>query len=234
MSSVLEQLQQDIAARLESLAYFADIPVFVLREETIQTKLDKALAGLTRKANKAGAAVSVLMPLVDVPRENPPGPQLEISVAVRVQELPLINFGASGTQKSAEDIALKVLAALHHFHLEGVCQVLTAAKDAITPSREFLPKLTYDVTVRASLPQEEPPRVLLPEISEAAMQVTLTPITPGSAIYYTLDGSFPWSGNSNAVLYSTPFTVQSGAQVRWAAYKAGMHGSDVGHAIITS
>ena len=65
--------------------------------------------------------------------------------------------------------------------------------------------------------------------------VTLTPgIVPGvppppnPVIYYTTDGSFPGSGNPNAVIYTAPFTVPNPTVVRWAEYAAGFQGSAVG------
>ncbi len=36
---------------------------------------------------------------------------------------------------------------------------------------------------------------------------TITCSTAGASIYYTTDGSFPWSGNPNATLYTAPFPI---------------------------
>ena len=49
----------------------------------------------------------------------------------------------------------------------------------------------------------------------------------GSTVYYTTDGSFPGSGNANAIQYTTPFTVTSGTIVRTAAYNGTLQGSMV-------
>jgi hypothetical protein len=77
-TSALERQQLDIAARLESLAEFATVPVTVIRPRSegealqIQTTLDQALAGLVQKGGKSGAAVIVQMPTATVPERNVP------------------------------------------------------------------------------------------------------------------------------------------------------------------
>jgi hypothetical protein len=70
---------------------------------------------------------------------------------------------------------------------------------------------------------------LAPAASAAAETVTLTDQQPGdgSAIFYTIDGSFPGAGNPNAVLYTIPFTVAGGTVVRTAAYNGNLQGSMV-------
>ena len=240
MKSELELLQDDLAARLNSLEYFSDITVKALRAykdaaghkaiADVQGLLDQALAGMIAKAGKVGAAVSVLMPAFDVPHPNLAGPQGTVLVCVRVQELPIVNQGASGTGKSAEAIALQVLAAGHQFRLQGICEVLKAAKNALTPSLEFAPRMTYDVLFEATLAMPVQARCRMPAATVQGLQVTLADQEGGASLYYSLDDTFPWAGSG--LPYTVPFTVPAGTVVRWAAYKTGKQGSDVGRVAV--
>ena len=226
MNDPIRNLQEDVAARLNSVEFFTDVPVFVVREQEIEAELNRSLGIITGKAGKIGAAVSVLMPLFDAPNPDVPGPQGAMSITIRCQENPLFNNGENGTGKSAELIALKSLTALHHFMIQGVAGTLHAARDAITPAPEYLPLITYDVRVEAKLAILIEARVALPAFDYASGNVTLT-VPVGASAYYTLDGSFP---SPNASSYVAPFPAEPGAVVRWAAYQSGLLPSDVGHA----
>jgi hypothetical protein len=148
----LNTIQDDLADRLETLPYLSDVAIFSLRPSRtdkgpqiadLQTILDNALKGLTKKNGKNGAAVSVLMPVFDVKHPNLPGPQGELVVEMLAQEIPLINNGASGTGKTCESIGIAVMQGMHHFRMEGCTENFYPDTDAFTPSLEFAPKLTY-------------------------------------------------------------------------------------------
>jgi len=231
VSDPIRQLQEDVVARLRACEFFSDLNVFLLREQTIETKINQALSVLTGKDARIGAAVSVLMPLFDVPAPNVPGPQGSMIITVRCQEHPLFNLGPNGTGKSAERIAIEALKALHHFTLQGVAGTLAASNEALSPSRDFLPLITYDVILTCKLAVPNPDRVMLPAASVAVgadggKDVTLTEVTPGTTIYYTTDLTFPDS--VNGAPYTAPINLPSGVDVRWAGYKAGLLPSDVG------
>ena len=49
--------------------------------------------------------------------------------------------------------------------------------------------------------------------------------TPGAAIYFTTDGSLPWSGNLAATLYTAPVEITEAGEFFAAAYLAGRSGS---------
>lgn len=229
--SPLESLQLDIAARLETESFLGDIPVFVMRPRlsesaaVIQSKINAALAGQTAKDGKVGAAVTVFMPVADVPEGNAPGPFLEIRCTVRIEEIPALNMGSTGTSKSAEDIAIAVLQALHHFRLGS--QTLVADRDAITPLDpldETDRRVRYNVTLSIKHPLQPVQRVPDVAISVAGETVTLSCGDPAASIHFTTDGSFPSQGSS---VYTTPFSASSGATIRAAAYKSGLSGSAV-------
>lgn len=238
-TSVIERLQLDLAARLEADAYFADIGVHLMRPRAelgfvqIQESVDRLLGCVIKKAGKGGAAVMVLMPTLDSEATDSPAPMTEAGVIVRVQELPVHNMGPNGTRKSAEDIALNVVRVLHLFH-RGQGNVVYAARELLTPSAEFAPKVTYDVRFaqKLALPAEaKVARVVL--ASAAAVSpatgwtVTLTCATSGAAIKYSTDGSYP------TLAYSAPFNVPAAATVRAVAGKVGLQQSDVSQLILS-
>jgi len=236
--SPLERQLLDLQARLEADPYFVDIPVFVLRPRAqegaaqIQTRIDQALSGLTKKGGKTGAAVTLLMPTGDTDKPNVPGPQLRFVYTARVQEIIAVNFGPQGTQKSAEEIALAVLQLCHLCQLNGA-NVLFADPATLTPSLDADPKLTYDVRLAAQGGLPKPAKVALPIISVSAGTATVTCGTAGAAIYTTTDDSYPSPLNPAASLYTAPF-VPGPCTVRATAFLAPLQQSDCHQAQVSA
>ncbi len=236
---ILARLQADFVARLNSLAYFADIQVIALsafpqggrtKPESVEALLDRinqSLAGLVEKDGKVGACVLVPLPTLDGRFPNVPGPQLRLRLSVQVLINPIINEGSTGTQKELSEIALNVIQAGHHFQLQNVAG-LTAGEDAFSPGVDEEKGLLVGVVTLESLLQlDQPTSVAMPAATVAA-SVTLTCATSGASIYYTTDESLPWVDNATALLYSAPFvTPASGTVIRAAAYKSGSNGSNV-------
>ncbi len=231
--SLLEITQTDLAGRLSVDPFFAGIPVFVVRPReqesftTIQTKIDQMIGGLTSYNGKSGAAVYVLMPTGDAADINVPGPRLNFAFVVRVQELPIINMGPKGTQKSAEEIALKVLSLLHHFN-PGKGNVIVAAADALTPSSAADPKITIDVKFIQTSGVQPEVKVVTPQLTSApavspavGVDVTITCATDGASLFYSIDGSYP------SLPYTAPVNVAASAIVRAVASKSGLQQSDI-------
>lgn len=235
--SPLERDQADFVARLSADPFFADVGVYLFRPRanlaatTIVGQIEQALNCFTLKAGKGGAAVTVLMPTADAADGNVPGPELEESITVRVQELPLTNMGATGTLKSAEQIAIEVARLLHLFQTGG--QVWRSATAALTPNLEFAPKITYDVNFRRRLPLAARAKSALPLITPdagaAPVEVAIE-AAPGAAIYYTLDGSLPAPGAAGSTLYAGPVAVGAAALLRAVAYEATKAASNVAEA----
>ena len=227
-----ERLQLDIAARLEADAYFEDITVTVMRPRAqegfadLQTKVDQALACVRHKAGKGGIACMVLMPLVDAEGTDARGPLCQVSVVVRVQELPVKNFVPNGMQKSAEDVADNIVRCLHLFGV-GSGNVLRAAPEVLTPTDQFDPKVTIDCRFLQQTAFAGGAKVAPVTISAAGYEVTLTTATSGAALYYSTDGSYP------TTLYSAPFTVAAGTTVRAVATKTGSTASNVSTLTVT-
>lgn len=64
-----------------------------------------------------------------------------------------------------------------------------------------------------------------------AQTVTITGVTPGSAIRYTTDGSAPTA--TTGTIYAEPFTVSATTTVKAIAYKSGMKDSSIATSTIT-
>jgi len=159
--SDLERLQVDVVRTMEAQTYFADIPCFWLRPRVqsdgsvqtvpeIQSAIDSALAGLTTKASKSGAAVTVLMPTLECPDPAEVGPPIELSLALLVEEIPFVNMDATnGTRKSAEDIVLELLPLFHLREFQPNTVLLADRKAAEPMLDPASGKLTYEVRFRS-------------------------------------------------------------------------------------
>lgn len=228
------RVQADLFAILNSLAYCADIGVTLWRPRltstgTVETapviasKIDKTLSGLLLKGGKAGLAAIVLMPVVEVPNGEAPGPDTKISLSIRLRERTLINMGATGTQKPAEEAAWEFQREIHQYPLGYA--TLVCEGESIMPvidPTDTKGDVIYNIQPSLRLSGTMPTRVQYVAISGTAAAVTLASGTSGAAIYYTTDESFPAAGNSAATLYSAPFAVAAGTVVRAAAFKSGL------------
>ncbi len=228
----LLQMQDDWAALLDAEDYFQTINIKTERVYLLQSEIDRELLWATVKNGKSGAGVMVEMPTIDIPRPNIPGPEMIVTGAFLVLEERTQNEDINtGTGKHAEDIAFQILAAIHRRQIQGMANFF-AEGPAIVPFRELEQIVGYRVFVQALLSQPQPVQVAMPTITENALTVTLACATDGASIYYTLDGTYP-SRQNKSTLYDAPFVVASGATVRFAAYKAGLQGSDAGQSTIS-
>jgi hypothetical protein len=205
--SVLEILPGDVQGALLASPYFADVPVFVLREKTVQSAIDQALAGATFKSARTGAAVIVLLPEIDVNNPNTPGPQLNVIQRVRVQEIPMFNMGSTGTKKSAEAIMEQVMAVLQFMSGQECYSDLFPLKEFVTPRPDLGP-VTYDLAWGVTVLRAELGRAAVPEISWLGGVLTMASATPGMQIWFTTDETYPRPSvggvAANGTLYTGP------------------------------
>jgi hypothetical protein len=238
----IERLPLELKAKLEceELLQFVNI--------TTEDKLDPAadaataLAGLTTRNERAGAGIIISQP---IPMQAPPnvrGPELPFRIVITVLENPEVNRNPenNGTRLTARQIGIYVLQLLQHFGIEGLCTQLYANPQTPWSESADFEKLGYqavDLVLNGVVPLEDVEQCSLPVLTEDALTVTLT----GEAeddIYYTLAGEFPGvpvggTPPEGVYEYAAPFAVASGTEVRWAAYRSGRRGSDIGHAVVT-
>lgn len=205
--SDLSRLQLDVAARLDAhlpyVAITAVNPLDAGEAVRIQTRIDQQLAGLVEKNGKAGLAALVLVPELSAGDVNLPGPQLRVTVTVRIIENPLVNRGAAGARVLPEEAADLALALLHHW-APRLGMMFVPAEDAALTQVEIKDKIAWDVRVVSAWPRPVRPQMSRPviEVAEETGMITLT-AQAGAAIHYTLDGSYPTAAST---LYEAPFS----------------------------
>lgn len=230
------QLQEDLYHLLLSAGTLADINVVQHRRLRLAAELEISTLWQMPRNGKAGCGVLVNMPEVQVGHANLPGPEFVTTISFSVVEEPNLNFAPGGTQLSAEEVAQRVAELLHGYAGGNWGGALFAKGAVVTPDTDF-PEglLAYKVTLNLRLVRTQTARVATPTVSiDGENLTTLACATAGAAIYYTLDGSFPGSGNPAATLYSAPFTPEVGQELRWAAYLSGLLPSEAVHATVTT
>jgi hypothetical protein len=231
LAAQIESVQPDVYNKLLSEGYFANIAIFAVREKRLDTEVNRALSGLQGRNGKGGATIEVLMPTLKTALPDSAGPVCILEQRFVVKEQPTVNLGANGTGLTCEQIAVNLAQTFQLFFLGGPMQGFYAAPAFYKYIEEGAdnPFVAIQVVLNATFVLTALQRTPGPAAAAAAQTVTLTDEQPGggSTIYYTTDGSFPGSGNPNAVQYTTPFTVDSGTTVRTAAYNGGLQGSMV-------
>jgi len=250
---VIETVQTDFAARLQSLDYFDDIFIAAPRlwkegeklhtPKSISDKVDQALTGLIQTGGKIGAAVRIFQPTLSMKKTN--GREALLLLVCRCEVNPVLNLGAQGTNKNVSHIAYHVLRAGQGFTLmQGFCTLFADGECFVPYVSEDRKFATVDVLLQSNFAVSPLDSVITPQLIQGPNGlITLQNVTAGAAIYYSCSGVsgnaagnwpavFPAPNVAAATLYTGPFTLNSGAQIRWAAYLPGLAGSNVGFQII--
>lgn len=224
MSSALLQDQLDAFARLQADATFAAVPVLLQRKGVTESDIEIALGTLNAKSGLAGALAVVLMPTLEPDSPDAPGPRYRVVLSVQVIEQPLINLGDSGTGQTAEQLAERVRQLLHHasFGRGG-----SWAFSGMDPLEQGEGKISYAVKFSRLAGDASGDRLVPPGLALAAGIVTATHADAVAALWYTLDGSYPWPGNSTATLYTAPVALSAPTTLRAAAYRTGYQASSI-------
>ncbi len=227
------QLQEFLTQSLLANAALENVNIKSWRKLRLESEVDLSTLWLTPRNGRSGAGILVEMPEFTVPHPNLPGPEALLNCPIAILEEPNINLTPGiGTMLSAEEIAQLILEILHDYQLEGF-STLYAKGNAIVPADEFQGVVAYRVTVQLRLPREQTARVATPTATEAGGNITLACATADAEIYFTLDDSFPGSGNPVATRYTDTFAAEVGQVLRCAAYKPGAPGSHVSKQTVT-
>ena len=244
---IIDRLPFELAARLECDPFFVDIPVIVAEAGNIKLEMERKQAVITEKENKRGVAVIVLQVVADDFSKNLQFGPMIIYPAFQVIENVELNNDDNGTKKSHRKVARRIRDVIKNCNMMGMVQDMKAGKPCIEPT-----DLTeLGATLKGSqvnfecleVSAEDQVQVQMPVYSgDGSPQLTLTCPTPGAAIWFTTDDTFPYNGTaadfpgSTSQLYTGPVTLAAGATiVRAAAYLDGSVASGINRkTIITS
>jgi len=202
MSDPVEQLQNLIYQRLLNNAYFADVVVRKGEDGINASDIAKALGTATQKSGKKGALVVVDRPFRDVDTPDMPGPEWLVRIPVGVYEHRTTNRGAGGTNKHIEELISKVAGKVHHFMVQHLGTQVTMDGEAVAPviSPADPNQLIAELMFTARINQKPEEKCSMPKVGGEADAVIILAgsrlgITPGAAVYYTTDGTYPTPDN---------------------------------------
>lgn len=230
--TLLTDLQTDLVEFLKADEYLPDVVILNERTADIATEITNALSMVTEAQSKIGLAAIVLQIVGTAEFEGVPFTPLVLDISIRVLEDPTLN---NHTGKTAFSVARRIADALSHFAIVGRVSNLVPGKPTIAPARDEIAPVAYEVHFQGrEIDATNRSRVSIPSISPSSgsppQTVTLSTVTSGAAIYYTLDGSFPRSGGATSVLYTAPISITTPKTLRCAAYKTGSMASNINRA----
>lgn len=239
---IIDRLPQELAARLESDPFFADIPVVVAEDGDVRAEMERKQAAIAAKSGRRGVAVIVL-PLVgndDYP--NVAFGPMTLRPAFQVVEVVELNRDAQGTGKSARRVARRIRDVIKPLVLCGMTTEFTPDNPCIEPvklSEEMGKVQAFQVNFLCyeadTEPVEQVGRPGFAAVPGAVPAVSLASTTEGAEIWYSIDESYPGPNRPGSALYSEPIPIPAaGLTVRAVARKAGLIDSQVSRATVTA
>ncbi len=220
MSAVMRQIQQSVADRLAAMPEFAHVAVVPEDVMDLDTKVATALG-------KMGVCVVVVTARATQSYTDTPQPYFQaVTVAVQVFERVAVNRRlANPGYLTGQNYAELASAYLHGWAPDGVNEVFVA-QDVV------MARLPQDAADAGIVGWEAPVRTqggfqvsvpqVAPVVIDVAQQpVTMTCATPGAAIWFTTDGSYPAPRGPTATLYLLSFWATGGDKIHAQAYLAG-------------
>jgi hypothetical protein len=216
---ILDRLPFELAARLESDPFFFDIPVVVAEKGNLAREYQKRQAVVTDKTGKRGVCVVVLQIVADDNYPGIPGGPMMLKPAFQVVENPELNNDESGTKKSVRKVSRQIVKNMKLAGFRGIVQNLKCGKPAIEPVdiKELGESCVAEqVNFEAEEFSDEPVLFCLPPVCTQVPgqpQIILTTATPGAAIWFTTDDSYPYPGDANqfpqsrSTLYAGPIAI---------------------------
>lgn len=240
MSDSITNLQNECYYRVLANTGLAQVAVINQRKGDILNDVTASLGTFNERGGKVGACIIVLAPTakLDPSLIGVPGAPLTVGLSFRVLEDPVVNLGATGTLLPATTIVRMLFDLVANFRPYGIGHPFRPIPNCIIPVDDPLAPVAFEVRFETEEADSVPYRKVTqpaasPSSGASPQTVTLTCATSGASIYYTLDGSHPYAGNANSVLYSGPVSVTSALSLRACAFKAGWIASDVISATFT-
>lgn len=226
------QAQEDLLGALLSADVLKNVTIKSYRRMRIAKELDYRVLLTTVRNGRCGAGILVAQPEASGRNPNVTGPVLDWTFPIVAMEHPTINFNPdTGTMLSAEELAQIAMDVLQQ-HSDDKLGTFRIESNAIQPEKEFVFEgcVSYRTNFTVVGKCLQRPRMQPVVITSENGLVTMSCLTDGFSIWYTLDGSFPSTddaGNSASQLYMGPFQANPGDVIRAAAHKAGMNISSV-------
>ncbi len=244
---IIDRLPFELAARLECDPFFADIPVIVAEAGNIRLEMERKQAIVTEKAGKRGVAVIVLQLVADDMSKNLQFGPMILYPSFQVIENVELNNDDAGVKKSHRKIARRIRDVIKNCNMRGLVQDMKAGKPCIEPTdlTDLSPALKgsqvnfecLEVSTQDQVQVQEPTFVGV--MNDNVPQLVISCATPGAAIWFTTDDTFPYNGDkatfpgSTAQLYTGPVNIsEDGFIVRACAYLDGAVASGINRAII--
>lgn len=246
MSDVNDTLAEtqalDLKARCQAESYFSDVAVIVRDDNTVADAEAMALGFMTVTGGKIGACLIIEQPeYVDQMNGVQDGP-MRMNWRVLCLENRVINADTAngGTGKRALALARHFRRLIRNYHAGGLTQQfifdrISRVKDAVYYDEardESTSLVCWSCEFHGSeadfvnVAKVNRP-VLSPNSGAVPQTVTITCTTADVTIYYTTDGTHPWSGNSAAQVYSGALTISTACVLRACAFKTNHTASDV-------
>ena len=152
--AVIVDLQTQIKARLVSDDWFSGIDIFTPDDVDASGK-PQAMADIAQRvaqslASNKGLCIIVAVPdLVDFQPDSPGIYADQVSVIVRIIEVPTVNRTPIGTFKTVSMVGIRTTRRMHHFTYMD--NALTIKRSGIIPTDPEEGKLVWDVVLRTRL-----------------------------------------------------------------------------------
>ena len=226
-TQLLRRFQDHLLAKLLSEPLLDAVAIVSFRQQ-VTTEIAKRVAPhLAGRNGKVGSGILINLPSASPADDDLPGAQMTADLALDLLNKDDLALGLSnGSQLTAEEIVAIVWLLLHQWlnQATGAGNWFVSGFDPVEDQKGAY---GYRLILTVRFANDQPAKCENVITALNAGLATLTCGTPGAAIYYTLDGTFPGPGNPAAVHYTAPFAVSSGQTLLTAAYAANTIGSDV-------
>ncbi|HRQ87213.1 MAG TPA: chitobiase/beta-hexosaminidase C-terminal domain-containing protein [Bacteroidia bacterium] len=226
--NLLLQAKTDVYHRLLGDDFLSNVPILIDDERDLDNREAVARGAGNSRNGKTGACIVVATLASDrLSTGETPTPVMDLAVVIECLEDVLVNAGPDGTGINAGELVARCVQLLHLSHFD----------DRFTGLRfddrgGLAELLTNDAGLRGYAVRFVAGFAVAPTCAPVSATFdaglcSLACATPDASIYYTMDGSYPGSGNPEADLYLDPFPVSPGGEVRAAAQKEGCNASKI-------
>jgi hypothetical protein len=220
VEDILDCLPFELGARLDSDPFFDDIPVIVAVKGNVAKEYARLRAVIEEASGHRGVAVIVQQIIADDIYVGLAAGPMKLFPSFQVLENVELNNDDSGTKKSCRKVARHIIKNMKLAGFRGLVQGMKCASPAIHPAdiKDLADAIVAEqVNFECQEFSDEQFLYCLPPVCTPVAnqpQVALATATPGAAIWFTTDDSYPYPGTkddgfecSTSQLYTGPITV---------------------------